>query len=251
MSGADRTLEAALATFAQRAYFERQIALYSKRYRLPPEDVADAINTAFLKILETYAGKPVGSPEALFHRAINNELLTLLRRSAVMRFVELDEDYGVIMSSKARIADDDSADEPERVLVWSDEERSKEAHDLASRRAARQPNVGRTPQEIAEHLENVLIESIDTQDLEKEVLKQLDARYGHVVVLLLQDWTPDELHEGLGGDGYRIRHWARVKVCRILGKLAAAGHDLAERLHAQGGCSRLLRSLKTGKPAIA
>jgi RNA polymerase sigma factor (sigma-70 family) len=249
MSRADRTLDAALAKLAEKRSLERLIALYTKRYRLPVAEVADAIQNAFYKMLKAYAGKPVESPAALLHRVINNELLTVLRRSEVVKLIELDDDYLSIMSQKTHVAEDDDADGPERVLVWSDEENDKEADDLASRRAARQASVRRTPKEEAEYLENQIIETVDVENLQRSVLQQLDVKYRHVVVLLLEDWTPDELREKFGRNGYRIRVWARVKVCRILGKLAETGHDLAERLHAQGGCQRILQSLKTGNAA--
>jgi RNA polymerase sigma factor (sigma-70 family) len=249
MSRADRTLDAALAKLAERGSLERLIALYTKRYRLPAAEVADAIQTAFCKMLKAYAGKPLESPAAMLHRVINNELLTVLRRSQVVKLIELDDDYLLVMSHKAHIAEDDDSDGPERVLVWSDEEPEEEADDLASRRAARQVGIRRTPKEEAEYLENQIIETVDVDNLQRTVLQQLDIRYRHVVVLLLEDWTPDELREKFGRNGYRIRVWARVKVCRILGTLAAKGHDLAERLHAQGGCQRILQSLKTGDAA--
>jgi RNA polymerase sigma factor (sigma-70 family) len=242
-------LDAELAKLAERASLERMVALYTKRYRLPVAEVADAIQTAFCKILKAYAGKRLESPAAMLNRVISNELLTGLRRSQAMKIVELDEDYLSVMSQKSRVAEDDDADGPERVLVWSDEEAEEDGDDLASRRAARQASVGRTPKEEAEYLENQIIETVDVQDLQQTVLQQLDVRYRHVVVLLLEDWTPDELSEKFGRNGYRIRVWARVKVCRILGTLAAKGHDLAERLHAQGRCQRILQSLKTGNAA--
>ena len=52
MSRSDRTLDVALAKLAERASFERVVSLYSRRYRLPPAEVADAVQTAFYKTLK-------------------------------------------------------------------------------------------------------------------------------------------------------------------------------------------------------
>ena len=102
MSRSDRTLDAALAKLAERAAFERVVSLYSRRYRLPPAEVADAVQTAFYKTLKTYAGKAVNAPEALLHQVIRNELITVIRRSDVVKMVELDEDFLALGSGGAR-----------------------------------------------------------------------------------------------------------------------------------------------------
>jgi DNA-directed RNA polymerase specialized sigma24 family protein len=249
LSRADRTLDAALAKLAEKPSFERLVSQYTKRYRLPVAEVADAVQTSFYKTLKAYAGTTVEAPEALLHRVIRNELITVLRRSEVVKLIELDEDFLSIMEPKAHVVEDDDAG-PERALVWQSDEKAKEETDkLADRRAARQASVQRTHEETAQHLENVLIETIDVRDLVRHILLQLDVKYRHVVILLLVEWTPDELREKFGRNGYRIRVWARVKVCRILGKLASAGHDLAQRMHGQGGCERILQSLQGGAVA--
>src|SRR5262249_54769182 len=158
---------------------------------------------AFCKTLETYAGKPVEAPEALLHTVIRNELLTRLRPQ-VMKLVQLDEDYvGLMAARKGAAIEDPNADGPERVLVWSSEDKDNSA----TRRTPRQPNVPRTPEQEAEHLENMIIETIDVTDLVRTILRQLDERYRHIVVLLLVEWTPAELRAKLGRNGYRMRVW--------------------------------------------
>lgn len=242
MSRSDRTLDAALAKLAERASFERVVSLYSRRYRLPPAEVADAVQTAFYKTLKTYAGKTVNQPEALLHQVIRNELITVIRRSDVVKMVELDEDYLALGSGGRRSTDDDDGEDFERAEPdhTDDAERGGEAG--SGRRYA---GSGRpTADEAANHLENTMIETLDARDLVRALLKEFDAKYRHVVVLLLAEWEPNELREKFGQNAYRMRAWARVKVCRILGKFAAAGNDQAERLHARGGCPRILQSIQ-------
>ena len=251
MNRADRTLDAALAKLAEKPSFERLVATYTRRYRLPAAEVADAVQTSFYKTLKAYAGTTVEAPEALLHQVIRNELITVLRRSEVVKLIELDEDFLALMEPRTHVVEEDDGG-PERVLVWQSGDGAgpeKENATLADRRAARQASVSRTHEETAQHLENVLIETIDVRDLVRRILLQLDAKYRHVVILLVAEWTPDELREKFGRNGYRMRVWARVKVCRIMGKLASAGHELADRMHAQGGCHRILQSLQPGAAA--
>ncbi|MFO1084128.1 MAG: hypothetical protein U1E21_06180 [Reyranellaceae bacterium] len=241
MSRSDRTLDVALAKLAERASFERVVSLYSRRYRLPPAEVADAVQTAFYKTLKAYAGKTVNAPEALLHQVIRNELITVIRRSDVVQMVELDEDYLALGSGGRRTSDDDGEnferDEPDHT---DDAER-----DEAPSGGRRFAGGGRpTADEAANHIEDMMAEKLDARDLVRALLKEFDDKYRHVVVLLLAEWEPNELREKFGQNAYRMRAWARVKVCRILAKFAAAGNDQAERLHARGGCHRILQSIQ-------
>jgi DNA-directed RNA polymerase specialized sigma24 family protein len=248
MSRSDRTLDAALAKLAERASFERVVSLYSRRYRLPPAEVADAVQTAFYKTLKTYAGKVVNTPEALLHQVIRNELITIIRRSDVVKMVELDTDY-VAMGSQIvsrRTTDGDEGgslerDEPDHT--------DDAARDEESGGGRRQAGGGRPTDN---YIETMMIDTLDARELVRALLKEFDDKYRHVVVLLLAEWEPNELREKFGQNAYRMRAWARVKVCRILAKFAAAGNDQAQRLHARGGCLRILQSIQgTGHGAGA
>jgi DNA-directed RNA polymerase specialized sigma24 family protein len=250
MSRSDRTLDAALAKLAERASFERVVSLYSRRYRLPPAEVADAVQTAFYKTLKTYAGKTVNAPEALLHQVIRNELITVLRRSGVVQMVELDEDFLALGSGNAsrRTTDGDddggglARDEPDHT---DDDGRDGAETDDGSGGGRRHAGGGRpTGHGAANHLEDMMVETIDARELVRALLKEFDDKYRHVVVLLLAEWEPNELREKFGQNAYRMRAWARVKVCRILARFAAAGNDQAERLHARGGCHRILQSIQ-------
>lgn len=242
MSRSDRTLDAALAKLAERASFERVVSLYSRRYRLPPAEVADAVQTAFYKTLKTYAGKTVNAPEALLHQVIRNELITVIRRSDVVKMVELDEDFLALGSGGRRTSDDDDGENLDRAEPDHTDDAERDRESGSGRRYA---SGGRpSADEAANHLENMMIETLDARDLVRALLKEFDAKYRHVVVLLLAEWEPNELREKFGQNAYRMRAWARVKVCRILGKFAAAGNDQAERLHARGGCHRILQSIQ-------
>ncbi|MGE0577048.1 hypothetical protein [Reyranella sp.] len=207
------------------------------------------MQTAFYKTLKTYAGKVVNTPEALLHQVIRNELITVLRRSDVVKMVELDEDFLAMGSSGAarRTSDDDDGgvegsgsferDEPDHT-----DDAESDGGSVGGRRHA---GGGRpTADEAANHLENMMIETLDARQLVRALLKEFDDKYRHVVVLLLAEWEPNELREKFGQNAYRMRAWARVKVCRILARFAAAGNDQAERLHARGGCHRILQSIQ-------
>lgn len=249
MSRSDRTLDAALAKLAERASFERVVSLYSRRYRLPPAEVADAVQTAFYKTLKTYAGKTVNAPEALLHQVIRNELITVIRRSAVVKMVELDEDFLALGSGSAgrrtRDDDDGSVDGGSSLERDEPDDTDDAPRDDGSGGGRRHAGGGRpTADAAANHLENMMIEALDARQLVRALLKEFDDKYRHVVVLLLAEWEPNELREKFGQNAYRMRAWARVKVCRILAKFAAAGNDQAERLHARGGCHRILQAIQ-------
>ncbi|MFO1159422.1 MAG: hypothetical protein U1E60_11330 [Reyranellaceae bacterium] len=252
MKRSDRTLDEALAKLSEGPSLARLAGLYTKRYRLPSDQVLDAIQTAFCKVLEAYAGKIVDSPEALLHRVIRNELITVLRRSDVMNQVEYDDDYMSLAKSTRRsgVADSDTDDAEQEAADHTDDsapDRAKDPEEPSTGR--RTVSVQPTAEEMANRLENTMLETIDARELVRALLKEFDAKYRHVVVLLLQEWEPNELREKFGQNAYRLRAWARVKVCRVLAKFAAAGNDQAERLHARGGCQRMLQSLQGAVPA--
>lgn len=249
MSRSDRTLDAALAKLAERGAFERVVSLYSRRYRLPPAEVADAVQTAFYKTLKTYAGKVVNTPEALLHQVIRNELITVIRRSDVVKMVELDEDFVAMGSgSVSRRTTDDKEDGAGLERDEPDHTDDAESDD-GSGGVRRAPGGGRPTDN---HIENAMVDTLDARELVRALLKEFDDKYRHVVVLLLAEWEPNELREKFGQNAYRMRAWARVKVCRILARFAAAGNDQAERLHARGGCHRILQSIQgTGGAAPA
>jgi hypothetical protein len=241
MSRSDRTLDAALAKLAERASFERVVSLYSRRYRLPPAEVADAVQTAFEKTLRTYAGKTVNTPEALLHQVIRNELLTVLRRSNVLKMVELDADFVAMGSgsvSRRTTDDGNDGDSLERDEPDHTDDAERDGDPVGGRR---QGGGGRPTDN---HIENAMVDNLDARELVRALLKEFDDKYRHVVVLLLAEWEPNELREKFGQNAYRMRAWARVKVCRILARFAAAGNDQAERLHARGGCLRILQSIQ-------
>ena len=243
MSRSDRTLDTALAKLAEKSSFERLVAMYSRRYRMPPAEVADAVQNAFYKTLKAYAGKVVNTPEALLHQVIRNELITILRRSDVVKMVELDEDFLALGSGGRRTTDDDDGGGLGRAEPDHTDDADREEESGGSGR--RYASGGRqTADEAANHLENMMLETIDARELVRALLKEFDAKYRHVVVLLLAEWEPNELREKFGQNAYRMRAWARVKVCRILARFAAAGNDQAERLHARGGCHRILQSIQ-------
>lgn len=241
MNRSDRTLDAALAKLAERASFERVVSLYSRRYRLPPAEVADAVQTAFYKTLKTYAGKVVNTPEALLHQVIRNELITVLRRSDVVKMVELDADFVALDSgivSRRTTDDSDGGGSLERDEPDHTDDTERDGEPAGGRRQAG------GSRSTDNHIENAMIETLDARELVRALLKEFDDKYRHVVVLLLAEWEPNELREKFGQNAYRMRAWARVKVCRILARFAAAGNDQAERLHARGGCQRILQSIQ-------
>lgn len=241
MSRSDRTLDAALAKLAEKGAFERVVSLYSRRYRLPPAEVADAVQTAFEKTLRTYAGKTVNTPEALLHQVIRNELITVLRRSNVLKMVELDADFVAMESgSVSRRTTDDRNDGDS--LQRDEPDHTDDAESGGGSAGGRRYAGGSRPMD--NHIENAMVDNLDARELVRALLKEFDDKYRHVVVLLLAEWEPNELREKFGQNAYRMRAWARVKVCRVLARFAAAGNDQAERLHARGGCLRILQSIQ-------
>jgi RNA polymerase sigma factor (sigma-70 family) len=249
MSRADRTLDGLLAKLAEKPSFEKLLAQYTRRYRLPREVVADAVQQSFYKVLKFHAGKTselqtLEQAERFLHTVIRNTLIDDIRRTDVIRFVELDEDYVAVLGSSRRVpATKDAASseaevpEPDQSGVSAQAEEDDAAIGIGGRNIKR-----KGPPD----LEDNMVEAIDTRTLMREILLRLDPKYRHVVALLLAEWTPDEMHQKFGQNGYRMRVWARVKICRILANLAAVGHELAERLHGQGGCHRILQSIRGG-----
>lgn len=247
MGRADRSLDGLLARLAEKSSLERLLAQYTRRYRLPREVVADAVQQSFYKVLKFHAGKSselqtLEQAERFLHTVIRNTLIDDIRRSGVIRFVELDTDFVAAPGSSGHVA-------PVRTVAGPEEEASGqgqpepqpsvEEDDEATGGGGRNVKRAGPP-----GLEDEMLEALDSKILMKEILLQLDPKYRHVVVLLLAEWTPDEMHQKFGQNGYRMRVWARVKICRILANLAAVGHELAERLHGQGGCHRILKSLR-------
>jgi DNA-directed RNA polymerase specialized sigma24 family protein len=249
MSRADRTLDGLLAKLAEKSSFERLLGQYTRRYRLPREVVADAVQQSFYKVLKFYAGKTsdlqtLEQVERFLHTVIRNTLIDDIRRTDVIRFVELDEDYVATVGSSPRAVSTNDAANPETQLpedVRPVTATQEEGDDAA---------IGVGGRGIRRHgppsLEDTMVEAIDTKTLMREILLQLDPKYRHVAALLLGEWTPDEMNRKFGQNGYRMRVWARVKICRILASMAAVGHELAEQLHAQGGCHRILQSIRGG-----
>ena len=249
MSRADRTLDGLLAELAEKSSFERLLGQYTRRYRLPREVVADAVQQSFYKVLKFHAGKAsdlqtLEQVERFLHTVIRNTLIDEIRRTDVIRFVELDEDYVAVVGTSPRaVAISDAADSetqlPEDIAPEAPAQTAGDdvAIGIGGRGIKR---------ESPPNLEDTMVEALDTRTLMREILLRLDPKYRHVVALLLVEWTPDEMHQKFGQNGYRLRVWARVKICRILASLTAVGHELAERLHDQGGCHRILRSLRGG-----
>lgn len=252
MSRADRTLDVLLAKLAERPSFERLLAQYTGRYRLPREVVTDAVQQSFYKVLKFYAGKASDlqtqeQVERFLHTVIRNTLIDEIRRAGVMKFVEFDEDYVALQGGSPRRVDDDGdAGEPETTGLELSREESGTQSDQDAMARAKSQTVTSSPLEDARNLEDTMADTIDARTLIKRLLLQLDPKYRDVVVLLLVEWTPDEIRQKFGQNGYRMRVWARVKICRILANLASVGHELAERLHAQGGCHRILQSIRGG-----
>jgi len=240
-------LDGLLVKLAEKPSFERLLTQYTRRYRLPREVVADAVQQSFYKVLKFHAGKSsalqtLEQAERFLHTVIRNTLIDEIRRSGVIRFVELDTDFVAAPGSSEQIA-------PLRAAGGSGAEASEHDHgepqpvtdedDATAGGGGRKMTLERPAA-----LEDEMLEALDSKTLMKEILLQLDPKYRHVVVLLLAEWTPDEMQKKFGQNGYRMRVWARVKICRILANLAVAGHDLAERLHGQGGCHRILQSIR-------
>jgi RNA polymerase sigma factor (sigma-70 family) len=253
MSRANETLGAHLSTLAKRPYLEKLISQYSARYKLPRAVVADAVQQSFYKILKTYAGRTsdlqtLEQVERFLHTVIRNTLIDEIRRSDVVKFVELDEDYLELMRS-SRGLDEPEAGEPDTQALEPEEEEAETSPDESETPETKAAVLTTPLLRISTNLEDTLIDEIDSQALIRTVLKQLDPKYREVVVLLLVEWTPKEVSQKFGQNGYRLIMWARVKMCRILAPLAAAGHEIAQRLHADGGCHRLLQSIRGGGAA--
>jgi DNA-directed RNA polymerase specialized sigma24 family protein len=198
------------------------------------------VQTAFYKTLKTYAGKVVNTPEALLHQVIRNELITVIRRSDVLKMVELDTDYMAMGSEivSRRTTDSDEGGSLER----AEPDHTDDAERDEEQGGGRRPAGGGRPTD--NYIETMMIDALDARELVRALLKEFDDKYRHVVVLLLAEWEPNELREKFGQNAYRMRAWARVKVCRILAKFSAAGNDQAQRLHARGGCLRILQSIQ-------
>lgn len=246
MGRADRNLDRLLVKLAEKPSLERLLMQYTRRYRLPREVVADAVQQSFYKVLKFHAGKSselqtLEQAERFLHTVIRNTLIDDIRRSDVIRFVELDTDFVAAPGSSGHVV-------PVKAAAGAEEEAS--GHDQPEPSSAEEDDEatvgsGRNIKRAGPPgLEDEMLEALDSKTLMKEILLQLDPKYRHVVVLLLAEWTPDEMHQKFGQNGYRMRVWARVKICRILANLAAVGHELAERLHGQGGCHRILQSLR-------
>ncbi|HUN41587.1 MAG TPA: hypothetical protein VMU81_14975 [Acetobacteraceae bacterium] len=252
MSRSDRILDALLAKLGEKDSIQRLEALYIRRYdNLPPATVAECVQHSFYKMLKSYAGTPqsprtLEAAERLLHTVIRNTLIDEVRRAGLMSFVELDDDYLALVGAQARIWVDGGPDNPAAARTrWQDETKATEADEAAAkdRRARRFP---RPSSDDSQTLENILVEEIDTRNLIKRLFEQLDPKYRTVVMLLIEEWSPDELRSVFGQNGYKLRVWARVKVCRILASLAELGHELAERLHTHGGCFAMLLSIQGG-----
>ena len=247
MGRADRSLDGLLAKLAEKSSLERLLAQYTRRYRLPREVVADAVQQSFYKVLKFHAGKAselqtLEQAERFLHTVIRNTLIDDIRRSGVIRFVELDTDFVAAPGSSGHIAPVRATAGPEAEVSGHDQpEPPPQTEEDDATIGAGGRNIKRAGPPA---LEDDMVEAIDSKTLMKEILLRLNPKYRHVVVLLLAEWTPDEMHQKFGQNGYRMRVWARVKICRILASLAAAGHELAERLHGQGGCHRILQSIR-------
>jgi RNA polymerase sigma factor (sigma-70 family) len=246
---ADRTLDALLAKLAKKPSLERLLVQYTRRYSLPREAIADAIQLSFCKVLKFHAGKAsdlqtLEQVERFLHTVIRNTLIDEIRRTDVIRFVELDEDYVALLGGTRSVADSGKTGNAETEVL---ESAPPETITQADEDDASIGTIGRgIRRQGPPSLEDTMVDVIDTRTLVRQLLLQLDPKYRHVVVLLLIEWTPEEISGKFGQNGYRLRVWAHVKICRILASLAAVGHELAERLHAQGGCHRILQSIQGG-----
>lgn len=254
MTGADRTLYALLAKLAEGPSFERLLLQYTRRYRLPRDVVADAVQQSFAKVLRFYAGKAsdlttLEQVERFLRAVIRNTLIDEIRRTDVVRFVELDEDYMALQGNAPSVGAADNSEAKSEVAEHAPTETVLPADEDD---AAISPKGRGVRRQGPPNLEDAVVDAIDTKDLMRQLLLQLDPKYRHVVVLLFVEWTPDEISRKFGQNGYRLRVWARVKICRVLASLAAVGNELAERMHVQGGCHRILKSIQGGAaPATA
>ncbi len=235
MGRADESIDALLAPFATPASFRKLKALYIRRFdNLPPETVTDALQQSFVKTLKFYRRSPSAprtpaEMENLLHTVIRRTLIDDVRHSQSMTFVSLDEDYAAIARAPGVDPEDPKADVPPRAP----------AGPPSPAKGKWRPAPVRPDDD--EGLENTLVEQIDVRNLLVQVLGQLDARYRRVVIQLLVEFTPNEIAATFGTTtGYKLRLWARVKVCRILGALALLGNDMAERLQRGGQCGRIL-----------
>jgi len=192
-----------------------------QRYRaLSPDVVKEGVQDAFEKTLRHYAHRvppiaTVEEAERVLLTVIRNTMIDLMRRAKTLRFVTFDEQVPVPKSLAAEAAGAAGAPPPD------------DPDTLADRLMAEEVDAGRR---------------VDTSDLFDAVMEQFDPKYAAVIVRLVIGDSPQELAEAFGQDGYRMRHWARVKFCRALAQLAAKGHDLAAEWHARVGCAALLKS---------
>lgn len=153
----------------------------------------------------------------MLHVVIRNTLIDELRRTEAFATIPLDEQFVPLPIVE------EPKDGPPATAQPSDRE-------------------GKPPSDLP-GIEDELVDEIDGRILRDQLLGALDPKYREVVVLLLAEWSPQELEQAFGQDGYRLRHWARVKVCRALAALAAAANKLAAEVHARGGCPALLKSV--------
>jgi DNA-directed RNA polymerase specialized sigma24 family protein len=241
MRRADRTLDSLLAQLATKAYVEKLTATFVKRFHeLPRETIRESIQQSFYKVLRYYAGsakcpRTLEEAERVLHTVLRNTLIDEWRKTDGLTFIKLDDDYLVLERAVAQAG---GLDEDEGDAAVGDDGRREDAEmDARLGRSPDQGAIGRR-----EMLETTLVEEIDTRNLIERILSDLDPKYGRICVQLLQDWSPGEIGGEFRQNGYRLRVWARVKICKILGKLAELGHELAERLQVEGGCAAILRS---------
>jgi DNA-directed RNA polymerase specialized sigma24 family protein len=241
MKRADQNLDSLLAQLATKAYVERLIAVSAKRFHeLPRETIREGIQQSFYKVLRYYAGsakcpRTLEEAERLLHTVLRNTLIDEWRKTDGLVFITLDDDYLVLERAEEQAG---GLDDREGDAAAGDENR-REVAEMDAR-------LGRSPDQGAmgrrEMLETTLVEEIDTRNLIVRILSDLDPKYRRICVQLLQEWSPGEIGEEFRQNGYRLRVWARVKICKILGKLVELGHELAERLRVEGGCAAILSS---------
>jgi RNA polymerase sigma factor (sigma-70 family) len=235
--------DALIAPLARKPSLERLKATYIRRYaNLTPDEIADCIHDAIENLFQFCRRKrdelrDPSAVEAMLHAIIRNRLIDALRHNEVLEFVTYDDDYVALGARRA--PDDDDAREPESIRLPGDDQEPEK------RRTRKLP----PSRSDDEGIEAVRVEHLDVDRLLEQLMRELDERTRRVVRLLLFELTPAEIAAVMGKDrAYRVRDWARVKVCRVLGRLSDLGNDTAERLYLGGKCPALLAA--ADKPAM-
>ncbi|HUN40529.1 MAG TPA: hypothetical protein VMU81_09580 [Acetobacteraceae bacterium] len=226
---------------------------------LPRDVVEEGVYQGFAQVWE--ASRKPDAPQLRTREQIEAYLRTTIRRILINarryyeRMVSQDPDFVTLYIDNRRFRqgggpanrnpNSEAADEPN--------DAPHERDDVAMEEAENHPGNGTPhpewtlppPPDSSPGIEDVLVDEIDGKHLVKVVFQQLDAKYHRIAVQLLNDWEPKEISEAFGHQNpYPMIRWARVKICRVLGDMAAAGNKLAGSLHARGDCIAVLAALR-------